>query len=184
MKANELEIWLPVEGYEEIYEVSSFGRVKSLERICVSGKGGCSVRVVPEKILAGGYKKCRGNKWQYHSVVLSKGGVAKTFETHKLVAVAFLGHKPNGYKEVVDHIDQNPRNNHVSNLRLVTTRQNTSIHKHNKTGYRGVTLDKKSGRYMARILINGKRKYLGFFNTPKEASDSYEKALREHEDNR
>ena len=95
-----MEIWKNVKGFED-YEVSELGNVKSLKL----GK---------ERIL-----KNSIDKKGYYKVNLSNKGKTKTFKVHKLVAMAFLNHKPCGYKIVVDHIDNNPLNNNVENLQLI-----------------------------------------------------------------
>lgn len=63
-------------------------------------------------------------KSTYYNIKLRNKGVEKTHHVHKLVAIAFLNHKPNGHELVVDHIDKNELNNHVDNLQLITHSQN------------------------------------------------------------
>jgi len=73
----------------------------------------------------------------------------KSFKVHKLVAIHFLNHNPCGYKVVVDHIDGNPLNNHVNNLRLVSSRENINLgydKKNTTSKYRGVHLNSKSNK--------------------------------------
>lgn len=78
--------------------------------------------------------------------------------------------------EIVDHIDGNPINNDVSNLRIGTQQLNTK-NRNNKVGQTGekcITLDRT--RYKVRINLNGKRIYLGMYGTLQEAiqvRDSY-----------
>ena len=90
------EYWKPVVGYEGLYEVSNWGRVKSLK----FGK---------EKIL-----KPSKNKKGYLHVVLCKENILKNFLVHRLVAEAFIPN-PNNYKEV-NHKDEDKSNNIVTNL--------------------------------------------------------------------
>lgn len=80
---------------------------------------------------------------KYLGVSLSRDGKAKTITVHKLVAYAFLNHKSCGYKLVVNHIDTNPKNNNVTNLEIVTTRENSN-QKHIKSSskYVGVSWQK------------------------------------------
>ena len=100
----EKEIWKDIPGYEGYYQVSSLGRVKSLERVVGHTRHG-------EYTLKGKIRKLSLNTQGYLIVRLSNGGIVKTIKVHKLVAMAFLNHEPCGYKEVVDHIDNNTQNN-------------------------------------------------------------------------
>lgn len=84
---------------------------------------------------------------------------------------------------IVDHIDGNPTNNRRSNLRLCTEAQNSknkSIQRNNTSGHKGVHLNKKSGKWVSRISVDGKRIVLGTFdkfddavNARKEADEKY-----------
>ena len=82
----------------------------------------------------------------------------------------------------VDHIDENKANNNVKNLRWATSNENGYNQGKNKTntsGFKGVSFDKNTNKYQARININGKRKHLGYYKTPEEASKSYEIKAKE-----
>lgn len=105
------EIWKPIEGYEGIYEVSSYGRVKSLARIAERERDGYSYNVpVPERILTP-----RKSRKGYYQVRLSIGHrQMKDFLIHQLVAIAFIPN-PKGFP-MVNHKDENPKNNRVENL--------------------------------------------------------------------
>jgi hypothetical protein len=150
-----MEIWKNVKGFED-YEVSELGNVKSLKL----GK---------ERIL-----KNSIDKKGYYKVNLSNKGKTKTFKVHKLVAMAFLNHKPCGYKIVVDHIDNNPLNNNVENLQLITPRENTSKDRKNTSSkYTGVCWNKKAKKWRSSIQINGSTKHLGFFKNEKIAHAFY-----------
>jgi hypothetical protein len=86
---------------------------------------------------------------------------------------------------LVDHINRNPLDNRRSNLRIASPSLNglnRGIQRNNTSGYRGVKLHKPSGRWIARIQIDGKFRYLGRFATPAEASIAYEVAYSERMD--
>ena len=93
---------------------------------------------------------------------------------HQLVAIAFLGHEPNGYKTVVDHINNNPLNNTLDNLQLITHRENLSKDKKGcSSDYTGVGWHKGAKKWHAQIYIKGKVKHLGLFTDELEAAESY-----------
>lgn len=168
---QEKEVWLPIKGYDGLYEISDLGRVKSLERF-INNMFGTKTKI-KERFLkfnpdGKGYLNCR----------LYKNGVGKTFKIHQLVAIAFLNHTPCGFKLVVDHIDNNPLNNRLDNLQLITNRENSSKDRKGGTSkYIGVSLASGRKTWLASIRINGKNKYLGYYKTEIEASNAYQKEL-------
>ena len=110
-----MEIWKPISGYEGFYEVSNLGRIRSLERIveCSDGRK----RKIKDRTLLGA-RYSGGNS----GVTLHKEGCAKVVNIHRIVAEAFV---PNPLeKEEVNHKDENPSNNHASNLEWVTCKEN------------------------------------------------------------
>lgn len=115
---TEIEAWLPIKGYEGLYEISSLGRVKGLAKY-----GGMYRKVFIEerimKLMFGLCTKTIG----YYSITLSKDYTKKTFRIHRLVATHFINN-PYNLKEV-NHIDGNPKNNNVNNLEWCTRQQNT-----------------------------------------------------------
>jgi len=146
------EIWKDVIGYEGHYQVSDYGNVKSLKN-------------KNEKIL-----KPIKDGFGYSMYFLSKNGIVKNFRGHVLVAQSFLNHKPLGLKFVIDHIDENPANNNLKNLQIISHRENVSKGYKNKSSkYRGVCWHKERKMWMA-TAIN--RKYIGYFNTELEAKNA------------
>ena len=111
----ENEQWLPIDGFDGMYLISNYGRVKSLNYN----------RTNQEKIL----KSATNNKG-YQVVVLCKDGKQKMFRVHRLVAMAFIPN-PNNYTEV-NHIDECKTNNHVSNLEWCTVEYNNNYGTRNK----------------------------------------------------
>lgn len=112
------ERWLPVVGWEGIYEVSDRGRIKSLARRIPQGRGCRSWRDVPEKIRELGQFHCDG----YKTILLSSNGKRVLRGVHQLVMEAFVGPRLEGM--IVCHNDGNPTNNHLSNLRYDTVSAN------------------------------------------------------------
>ena len=92
------EIWKDIKGYEGIYQVSNFGKVKSKRKILIPAKG------------------------EYLKVSLSKNGTQKTCYIHRLVAETFLDNKSN--LPFVNHKDENRYNNNVNNLEWCTNKYN------------------------------------------------------------
>lgn len=115
-----VEQWRPVVGYDGIYEISDYGRVKSLERIVINSRN--QHRTLKAKMM-----KVAPHKGQsgYIVVGMSKGdGTPRRLITiHRIVAIAFHPN-PNNHK-VVCHIDDNPQNPHARNLRWGTYTENT-----------------------------------------------------------
>lgn len=114
MERKNIEEWKPIEGYENIYEISSFGRIKSCKRI-IKYKNGVehhSKEHIIKPFLSKGYNRIR----------LCKNNTQKRFLVHRLVAKAFIPN-PNNYT-IINHIDSNRRNNNVNNLEWCTQSHN------------------------------------------------------------
>jgi hypothetical protein len=155
----EEEIWKDIPEFEGFYQVSNLGNVKSFKK----GKE----LILKKSINKGRYAVCF-----YHN----KKAVVK--KVHKLVAIAFLNHIPDGMKTIVDHIDNNPLNDRADNLRLTNNRDNVSKDKRGYTSdYVGVCWNKKYNKWMAQIRIGKKSKFLGYFLDELKASEAYKKAL-------
>ncbi len=165
------EIFKDVPGYEGIYQVSDLGNIKSLSREIINGK---STYISKNKILKSGF-----DKDGYCLVVLYKDKKRKTKRIHQLVAMAFLGHKPNGVENIVDHIDNKKNNNNLNNLQIISNRLNNSKDKKNSTSkYIGVSWDKKSNKWQSCISIKTKTIFLGYFINELEASEAYQNKLK------
>ena len=111
-----LEQWKPVNGYEGIYEVSSHGRVRSVDRTVTRSDG--QVRRYKGKVLSAGLSKRGG----YPLVSLYTQGKNQSHYVHSLVAETFIGSRPEGME--VCHNDGDPTNNHLDNLRYGTPSDN------------------------------------------------------------
>ena len=113
-----MENWKDVVGYEGIYEVSDKGRVRTKE-----GKTTNSIlhgtRVWKSRVLKEKNQKSRDVRFS-----LWKNKMSKSFLAHQLVAKAFIPN-PNNYTQI-NHIDGNPRNNHVDNLEWCDYKHNNN----------------------------------------------------------
>lgn len=106
-----MEQWVDIKGYEGWYQISSYGNVRSLDRVSSDG------RLYKGKERA----KCFDRRG-YCVLVLCKEGKQKTHKFHRLVAEHFI---PNPRaKETVNHIDGNKENNNVDNLEWCTQSEN------------------------------------------------------------
>ena len=148
-----------IKGYEGLYQVSNIGRVKSF-------KG--DTPIVLRAGLSG----------KYLMVVLHKDGTRKSHGLHKLVAMSFLNHTPNGHTIVVDHIDNDQLNNNLTNLQLISNRENLLKDRKMSSEYKGVSLFKRDNKWRADITIQNKLKFLGLFVNEIDAHYAYQEALR------
>ena len=114
----EEEVWKPIPDYEGLYEASSEGRIRSVNRE-VAGKAG-SVRILKGKVL-----KPAMTRDDYLQVQLCKGGEVKKFYVHRLVWMAFNGEIPDGYE--VNHINEDKTNNKLENINLLTHKENINF---------------------------------------------------------
>ena len=110
------------------------------------------------------------NNCGYLKVCIDK----KNYLVHRLIFLMHHGYLP----ELLDHIDMDKLNNRIENLRDADKELNSwnrGLQANNTSGFRGVSWNKAAGKWHAYIKIKGKRKHLGLFNTPEEASAAYEK---------
>jgi hypothetical protein len=101
------------------------------------------------------------------------------YKAHRLAYLYMTGKWP---KHDIDHIDNRKQNNRWANLREATRMQNLMnipVHKDNPSGYKGVSWDKQSKLWRARIFHNGQAKHLGLFTGIEEASKAYNKAAKD-----
>lgn len=144
------EIWKDIKSYEGYYQISNFGKVRSVGRYVNSSKGRRFVST--KEILP--FDNGKG----YLLVCLRKYGKRKNYYVHRLVAQHFL----NNWDDclVVDHIDYNRKNNSVTNLRVITQLDNirhssVNMHKPHKSwnGNKEKYIYKRGNLY--RVAIKG-----------------------------
>lgn len=112
-----MEQWKPINGYEGIYEVSNHGHIRTCDgKTTTSTKHG--TRTWSQKIL-----KQKTDNAGRKRIMLWKNKLPKTFLVHRLVAAEFC-YKEEG-KDIINHIDGNPSNNHHTNLEWCTHYENT-----------------------------------------------------------
>lgn len=108
-----VEIWRDIEGYENLYQVSNFGRVKSLGNGKSHNYNLCKERILKNDIKHG-----------YQRVSLCKNGKCKHFFVHRLVAFAFIPNT-NNYP-IINHKDEIKTNNFVDNLEWCDCKYNSN----------------------------------------------------------
>ena len=113
---SEEEIWKDVKGYEGLYQCSSAGRVRSLDRTVYVEKGSGFNRR-----LKGSIRKIH-DRLGYNVVSLCKEGKKESHYVHRLVAEAFVPN-PNNYP-MVNHKDESRDNNEAKNLEWCTHQYN------------------------------------------------------------
>lgn len=155
-----MEIWKTIKDYEGLYEVSNLGRVKSLRR---------------NKVMNVFF-----DSRKYIIVSLRKDSIRKTFRVHSLVAESFLNHVRNGRMDlVIDHINDNPSDNRLENLQIITQRENTCKTQGRYTSkYKGVCWYSRDKRWVSRIYIDKKTIVLGYFKCELAAHQAYQNKLK------
>lgn len=153
-----------IKTYEGLYQVSETGIIKALERKVKMPNGGI-------KIIKEHYPKLSVTSKGYLKVMLTGvNGIRKGRFVHRLVAECYIYES----KLQINHKDKNKQNNNLNNLEYVTNRQNV-IHYIDKTKtsskYTGVT--KQRNKWQCQKMINGKRTYLGLFDTEEQANEKY-----------
>lgn len=120
-------------------------------------------------------EKCKKYKWYINGygyvVTHTKRPNRKYIALHNLIA----GHQANK-KTQVDHINNNKLDNRKCNLRISTISQNNAnrpAFKNRRSEYRGVYWTTKGQKWTSSIRVNGKTKFLGCFDKPKEAARAY-----------
>lgn len=135
------EVWKDIVGYEGRYQVSNFGRIKSLDVLLEKKNGKKEFRkgiiLLPQLNRAG-----------YYMYSLSKDGIHKRMLAHRIVAEAFIINSEPKSKKYIDHINTIRVDNRVSNLRWVTAKENS-----NNPLTKGKISKSKTGRKLSSIQL-------------------------------
>lgn len=112
------EEWRAVPGWEGVYEVSSHGRVRSLERV-IRRKDGTTLRVRAKLMTT-----FEGDDRYWFVTLRNGGGVKKAERVHRMVYAAFVAERVLLATEEVDHVGREKWDNRPCSLDLVTPEEN------------------------------------------------------------
>ena len=143
----EQEIWKDIPNFEGLYLISTNGYVKSL----------ITNKILKTGLWVSGYKVVNlyKNKKSHHRSI------------HQLMAETFLDHKPNKYKIIVDHKDNDKMNNRLDNLCLTTNRNNSMKDKTQLSGESCIY--PLCGKWLVRMRVNGVKHSLGVYSKIEDA---------------
>lgn len=153
------EIWKDIPDYVELDQASTFGRVKSLERVIMRKNG--SFLPIKEKIL-----KPQISAFGYFQMQLHKEGNHKNFYIHQLILLTFKGNSSLD----CNHIDCNKLNNNLENLEYITHKENIR-HAWRNGRMENIRNRAKKGIYEKKInQLNLNNNFIQTFDSGKEAS--------------
>lgn len=164
------EIWKDIRGYEGYYQVSTYGNIRSLDRVVTSKLG------IP-KTVKGRMKKQTIDEHGYCTVSLYKDNVGEILSVHRVVLDAFdkqyIKHPPRVKQHLqVNHKDCDTSNNHLDNLEYVTGIENIRYGYENNrdANIRPTEFYKRIGSHSKRVecLVDG-----NVFDSPQSAADYY-----------
>tara|TARA_R110000772_G_scaffold29709_1_gene74117 strand:- start:749 stop:1297 length:549 start_codon:yes stop_codon:yes gene_type:complete len=178
MENNNIEIWVDVKDYENYYQVSNYGNIRSKERI-VKYSNGVFTRYKG--------KKRKPSVSEYRMIALSKLGKIKLKKISRLVAIHFIPNIHN--KKVVNHIDGNKLNDNINNLEWCTHSEN-NIHafdiglSKSKNKLRGVYYEERRKKWAAYLYRENKNLFIGRFKTELEAINKRNEYLNKYNENK
>jgi len=157
------EIWKDIKEFEGVYQISNYGRLKSLKRY-----GRKQDKIIKPVLGKRGYFcYCLWNKQK-----------AKNITIHRLVAQYFIPNQEG--KREVNHKDLDKTNNAISNLEWVTPKENSThacanlgTKKHSKKRGAYARTYKGKTSWISEMNYKNKRIYLGFYDTKEEAQKAY-----------
>lgn len=138
-----MEIYKDIKGYEGLYQISNYGKIKSLKRTVTHKQNG--KQNWPEKIINYNY-----NTNGYVAIRLSKNSIIKRFLVHRLVAINFISNDKNLLE--VNHKDSNKNNNHIDNLEWCTRKENQEHMSTNQNKSNILVLNINNGIYHNSIM--------------------------------
>jgi len=163
------EIWTSIESFENHYEVSNYGRVRSYK----NNKNGLTpnFKILKNKIDSNGY----------HYITLCKNKKKKNFSIHRLVVFNFKKDLVIYNKNFcVDHIDNNKNNNYIDNLQVISNRLNSTKDRKRTCKYPGIT--KRKDKYLASCYVKKQKIHIGSYLTQEDAYLAYQNYINKVDD--
>ena len=142
----ENEVWKDVVGYEGLYKISNYGRIKTLERYYFSGMYN-SIKKHQQEMI----RKNEKTKNGYFRVALYKNGKTKRYLVHRLVAQHFIPNI-NNFSQI-NHKDENKENNYYKNLEWCNNKYNVNYGKRNEKARKSII--KIKGRKVNQYDLQG-----------------------------
>lgn len=165
-----IEQWALPDKYFLKYMVSDLGRIKSLN---YNNKG-----------IEGIIKQSLSNNGYYHVRLKNKNNKLMNIKTHQMVAIGFLGHTLDRFNKVIDHKNNVKTDNRLVNLQIVTPRFNTNKDKIKEGILIGDSWYKGENIWCPSVTIDNTLYKLGNYTTLKEASNAYNKAVYDWENDK
>lgn len=156
------EIWKDIIGYEGLYQVSNYGRVKSLKN-----------KLKP-------FKKFSVGKVGYPVIALWKDNKQVLLYIHRLVATYFIPNCEN--KKYVNHINGDKLDFRIDNLEWVSGMENShhATHRSDKKSSKYVGVFAHSGKWESACWFKNRKHYIGRFDTEEEAHEAHVRFLKEN----
>lgn len=146
------ETWKDIKGYEEYYQISNFGNVRSKNRWVINHQNGTTRHVKGENLTPWD----NGNG--YLVITLNKERKRKNYYIHRLVAEHFLDNPER--KTQVNHLDYDKHNNKSSNLEWCTQKENVFHSLENMKKPKSKCIPSSTGeKYITKKLVSGKQLY-------------------------
>jgi hypothetical protein len=166
------EIWRDING-QGLYQASSLGRIKSLEKKIVRSN---RVHTLKERIL-----EPHVGFYGYKVVNLVINGIVRSVALHRVITETFIPNPEN--KRTINHKNKIKTDNQVENLEWCSDRENVShaiMNKKKHSRYIGVTWDITKSLWVVRVRINGTRKFVGTFKDEYLAGMAYKQFLQKN----
>lgn len=149
-------------------------------KLCGSSPSGLLWKEPSSRAVKAGAMVGQINNKGYWQTQITIEGKRYVLLVHRIVF--FMYHKTNIDNFLIDHIDGNTTHNKIENLRIATRQENQwnrRSAKNSSSKYKGVSWHKRQKKWQAKIKINQREKFLGYFSSENDAAMAYEKAAKQ-----